>query len=127
MNTSADINRARYALSNSPPRLFSDVTGDMEMRQGTKRRQDLSAPRMIYENVLAGLSNGQNRGGDNLTSESSSGEAKEVASIKSTASMDQSTVVDSRVFLVSFIICNIIVPKEFKSADVCSSSSGKRV
>ena len=65
--------------------------------------------------------------GGKLTSESWSGDvAEEVASTKLTASADQSAV-DFRVSLVSFIICNMIVPKEFKSAEVCSLSSGKLV
>ena len=97
------------------------------MSQGTKRRQDPSAPRTTYEYMLASLSNGQNRGVDKRTSESSSGDAEEVASTKSTASADQSTAVESTDSLVSFIISNMIAPKEFKSAEVCSSSSGKRV
>jgi hypothetical protein len=97
------------------------------MSQGTKRREDPSVPGPTYEYMLASLSNGQSRGADKRTSESSSGDAEEVATTKSTASADQSVVVESRDSLVSFIISNIIAPKEFKSAEVCSSSSGKRL
>jgi hypothetical protein len=82
---------------------------------------------MSYENVLASLSNDPNWRLRKLTSESSSGVAEEVASTKLTASADQSAAVDFRVSLVSSIICNMIVPKEFKSAEVCSLSSGKMV
>jgi hypothetical protein len=44
-----------------------------------------------------------------------------------TALADQSATVDSRVSLVSSIISNMIMPKEFKSAEVCSLLSRKMV
>jgi len=70
--------------------------------------------------VLVSLSNDLNWRLGKLTFESSSGVAKEVASIKLTALADQFTIVDSRVSLVLSIISNMIVPKEFKSAEVYS-------
>jgi hypothetical protein len=79
---------------------------------------------MSYESVLVGFSHDLSWRLAKLTSESSSGVAEEVAFIKWTASADQSTDVDFRVSLVSSIISNIIVPKEFKSAEVCFLSSG---
>ena len=97
------------------------------MSQGIERGQGLSAPRTSHEDVLASLSNELNWRLGKLTSESSSGIAKEVASTKLTASADQSASVECSDSLVSSIISNIIVPKEFKSAEVCSSLSGKRV
>jgi hypothetical protein len=97
------------------------------MGQRTERYQDLSAPRTSYEDVLVSLSNDLNWKLGKLASESSSGVAEEVASRRLTASADQSTGVDFRVFLVLSIISNMIVPKEFKSAEVCSLSSGKMV
>jgi hypothetical protein len=89
------------------------------MSQLTRRRQDLSAPRTSYENMLASLSNDRSWRPRKLTSKSSSGVAKEVASTKLTTSADRSTAVHFRVSLVSSIISNIIIPKEFKSAEVC--------
>ena len=97
------------------------------MGQYTEWYQDLSTPRTSYEDVLASLSNEPNWRLGELTSKSSSGITEEVASTKLIASADQSTGVDFRVSLVSSIISNIIVPKEFKSAEVCSLLSGKMV
>jgi hypothetical protein len=97
------------------------------MSQGIERGQGLSAPRTSHEDVLASLSNDPNWRLGKLTSESSSGVAKAVASTKLTASADQDTAGDFRVSLVSSIIYNMIVPKAFKSAEVCSSLSGNKV
>jgi hypothetical protein len=97
------------------------------MRQSAKRREDLRALRKIYEYVLACLSNGQNWAMDELTSESSSGDAKEVSLTKLSASADQSTAVESKDSLVSFIIRNMTVPRDSKLAEVCSLLSGKIV
>jgi hypothetical protein len=69
--------------------------------------------------VLVSLSNDPNWRLRKLIFESSSSVVEEVASTKLTASADQSTAVDFRVSLVLFIIYNIIMPKEFKSAEMC--------
>ena len=84
------------------------------MRQSAKRREDLRALRKIYEYVLACLSNGQNWAMDELTSESSSGNAKEVSLTKLSILTDQSTTIESKDFLVLFIIYNIIILKDSK-------------
>jgi hypothetical protein len=59
-----------------------------------------------------------------LTSDSSSGVAEAVASTKWTASADQPLGEASKLSLFSFIICNMIVLKDFESAEIYSLSAG---
>jgi ABC-type Mn2+/Zn2+ transport system permease subunit len=97
------------------------------MGQYIERYQDLSTPRTSYKDILVSLSNNLNWKLGKLISKSLSGIIEEVASRKLTASADQSTGIDFKVFLVLSIISNIIVPKEFKSTEVYSLLSGKIV
>jgi hypothetical protein len=77
--------------------------------------------------VLVYLSNDQNWAIDELISESSSGNAKEVSLIKLSVSVNQSTAVESKDSLVLFIIRNMTVSRDSKLTEVCSLLSGKSV
>jgi len=62
------------------------------MSQYKEKRQNLSTTRMSYEDILVNLSHNLNWRLGKLTSENLSGVAEEVVSIKSIASIEQSTV-----------------------------------